>query len=106
VELSGGEWQKLAVARCCFRDGQVVILDEPSAYMDPLVEFGIFEQLWKGRENRITVIISHRLATARSADLILVLSQGKVVESGAHDELMALKGNYHALFQVQARGYQ
>ncbi|WP_308257606.1 ABC transporter ATP-binding protein [Pseudonocardia lacus] len=106
VVLSGGQWQRLALARAVFRrDAAVVVLDEPSSGLDAAAEHEVHERLRELRTGRTSLLISHRLSTVRDADLIVVLADGAVAESGAHDELMALGGRYATLFRLQASGY-
>ncbi|MCO1656634.1 ABC transporter ATP-binding protein [Pseudonocardia humida] len=107
-DLSGGQWQRVAVARGLFRDAPLVVADEPTAALDARAEHAVFGTL-RGRtgagSDRITVLITHRLANVRSADRIVVLEHGRITEQGRHDELMALGGTYHELFSLQARAY-
>lgn len=105
MELSGGEWQKLALARAFFRDGSLLVLDEPTAALDPEAEFGVFQELVASNLDRITLLISHRFSTVRMASQILVLDEGKCVEFGSHQELIMVGGRYAQLFKLQARGY-
>jgi ATP-binding cassette, subfamily B, bacterial len=105
VDLSGGQWQRLAIARAFFRDAPIVIFDEPSASMDPVGEAELFDRLHALCQRRIVIFVSHRFATVRSADVVLVMDQGRVVESGSHAELMAEGGLYHDLFTLQAERY-
>lgn len=106
VQLSGGEWQKLALARAFLRNGDVLILDEPTASLDAEAEAAVFESLLNDATERISILISHRFSTIRRADRIVVLENGKCVESGSHEELMAAQGQYARLFDLQARSYQ
>jgi ATP-binding cassette, subfamily B, bacterial len=106
IELSGGQWQKLAVSRAFMRDAEVLILDEPTASVDAEAEHALFERFQVLAANRITLVISHRFSTVRMADRIAVLHNGQVEELGNHAELMALNGRYAHLFNLQARGYQ
>ncbi|HEV7256520.1 MAG TPA: ABC transporter ATP-binding protein [Bosea sp. (in: a-proteobacteria)] len=106
LDLSGGQWQRLAIARAYFRDAQVLILDEPTAALDARAEAEIFERFRHLSENTTTLLISHRFATVRMADRILVLENGAILESGSHGELMALRGRYAELFEMQAAGFQ
>jgi ATP-binding cassette subfamily B protein len=105
TDISIGQWQRLAIARALFRDAPVVLLDEPSASLDPRAEADLFDLLHTLCNDRIVIFVSHRFATVRSADVVLVLDQGDVVEMGSHDELMAASGLYHDLFNLQADRY-
>ncbi len=106
-ELSGGQWQKIALSRAFMRKGaDVLVLDEPTAAMDARAEAEVFEHFRGLASDRITILISHRFSTVRMADHIAVLDQGRVVEQGSHDELMAAGGTYASLFTLQARGYR
>lgn len=106
VELSGGEWQKVALARAYMKDAQLLILDEPTAALDARAEYEVFQRFAELTKGKTAVLISHRFSTARLADRILVLEKGMVLEIGTHEELLALKGRYAELFQLQAMGYQ
>ena len=106
VELSGGEWQKVALGRAYMRDAQVLILDEPTAALDARAEYEVFQRFAALTEGKSSVIISHRFSTVRMADRILVLEGGQLLEIGSHTELLAHNGRYAELFQLQARGYQ
>ncbi|WP_133478904.1 ABC transporter ATP-binding protein [Cognatilysobacter segetis] len=106
VDLSGGQWQKIAIARAYMRDAQVMILDEPTAALDARAEFEVFQRFKELSEGRTAVLISHRFSSVRMADRILVLGGGKVEASGTHDQLMAQRGRYAELFELQAAGYR
>lgn len=106
VDLSGGEWQKLAIARAYMRQAQVMILDEPTAALDARSEFEVFQRFRELSEGRTTVLISHRFSTVRMADRILVLREGQVVEEGSHETLLEAGGLYAELFGLQAEGYR
>lgn len=106
MDLSGGEWQKLAIARAYMRQAQVMILDEPTAALDARSEFEVFERFKELSEGRSSVLISHRFSTVRMADRILVLRNGRIVESGSHESLLAQDGLYAELFNLQAEGYR
>ena len=106
IELSGGEWQKIALSRAFMRDAEALVLDEPTSALDAEAEFEVFKRFGELMEDRIAVLISHRFSTVRMVDRILVLSDGKVIESGSHEELMNLKGVYAGLFNLQAEGYR
>jgi ATP-binding cassette, subfamily B, bacterial len=106
-ELSGGQWQKIALARAFMRTGaDVLVLDEPTAAMDARAEAEIFEHFRSLARERITILISHRFSTVRMADQIAVLDRGRITEQGSHEALMALGGHYAQLFSLQARGYR
>jgi ATP-binding cassette, subfamily B, bacterial len=104
-DLSIGQWQRVAIARAFFRDAPFIILDEPTASLDPRAEHALFEALRELLAGRTVLFISHRLSTVRSADRIYVLHEGEIIEHGTHDELMALGGRYAELFSLQAAAY-
>jgi len=106
VELSGGEWQKVALARAYMRDSQVLILDEPTAALDARAEYEVFLRFAELTRGRMAVLISHRFSTVRMADRILVLQGGELVDDGTHEELVARGGLYAELFSLQAAGYR
>jgi ATP-binding cassette, subfamily B, bacterial len=106
VDLSGGEWQKIALARAYMRDAQVLILDEPTASLDARAEYEVFHRFAELMRGRMAVIISHRFSTVRMADRIVVLDEGSVVEEGSHAELVTRGGLYAELFSLQAEGYR
>lgn len=106
VELSGGEWQKVALARAYMRDAQLMILDEPTAALDARAEYEVFQRFADLTKGRSSVLISHRFSTVRMADRILVLDKGELLEIGSHEELLQMKGKYAELFRLQAMGYQ
>jgi len=106
VDLSGGEWQKIALARAYIRDAQVLILDEPTAALDARAEYEVFLRFSELVAGRMAVLISHRFSTVRMADRIIVLRHGKVEEQGSHEELLAKHGLYEELFTMQAAGYR
>jgi ATP-binding cassette, subfamily B, bacterial len=106
VDLSGGEWQKIALARAYMREAQLLILDEPTATLDARAEYEVFQRFADLTRGRSAVLISHRFSTVRMADRILVLADGAIKEEGTHDELVALKGRYAELFELQAQGYR
>ena len=106
VDLSGGQWQKIAIARAYMRDAQVMILDEPTAALDARSEFEVFERFKELSDGKTAILISHRFSSVRMADRILVLADGKVEASGTHEQLMAQGGRYAELFELQAAGYR
>jgi ATP-binding cassette, subfamily B, bacterial len=106
VDLSGGEWQKVALARAYMRAAQVLILDEPTAALDARAEYEVFVRFSELTTARTAVLISHRFSTVRMADRIIVLQAGQVVDQGTHAELVLREGLYSELFTMQAAGYR
>ncbi len=106
LDLSGGEWQRVALARAFLRDAQILILDEPTASLDPMAEHEVFQKFADLTQDRLALFISHRFSTVRMADRIMVLSKGKIIEDGSHDSLMEKQGTYSRLFDVQASSYR
>ncbi|MCU0468901.1 MAG: ABC transporter ATP-binding protein/permease [Arcicella sp.] len=106
VELSGGEWQKVALARAYLREADVLILDEPTAALDARAEYEVFKRFAELTKGKTAVLISHRFSTVRMADRILVLDKGQILEIGTHEELLAQGGRYQELFNLQAEGYR
>ncbi len=106
VDLSGGEWQKIAIARAYMRDAQLLILDEPTAALDARSEFEVFQRFKELSSGKTAVLISHRFSSVRMADRILVLAEGTVEAAGTHEELLAQRGRYAELFELQAAGYR
>lgn len=105
-DLSGGEWQKVALARAFMRDAEVLVLDEPTAALDALNEYAVFQRFRELTDNKIAILISHRFSTVRMADRIVVLEDGAITELGTHAELLARGGLYAKLFTIQAEGYR
>lgn len=105
-DLSGGEWQRLALARIMYRNADIWILDEPTSSLDPEAEAAIFAELKENLKGRIGIVISHRFSTVRIADRIAVIDEGKVTELGTHKELLAAGNRYARLFELQASGYR
>ena len=106
IELSIGQWQKLAIARAFYSRSDILILDEPTASLDPIAEQEIFNQFDELRHGKTTIFVSHRLSSATIASKIVVLEYGKLVEEGTHKELMEKRGKYYELFHTQAKRYQ
>ena len=105
TDLSGGQWQRLSIARAFFRQPNVLILDEPTSAVDAKSEYVIFKNILEKQKGKTTLIISHRFSTVRKAEKIIVLDHGKIVESGTHDDLIAKNGLYKEMFELQAEGY-
>ena len=105
VELSQGQWQKLALARAFYEEAPLLILDEPTSAIDAEAEATIFDHIDKIYENKNLVLISHRFSSVRSADTIIVLKEGRIIESGTHAELMKKDTTYARMFKTQASGY-
>lgn len=106
IELSGGEWQKVALARAYLREADVLILDEPTAALDARAEYEVFKRFAELTKGKTAILISHRFSTVRMADRILVLDKGNLLEIGTHEELLAKNGRYAELFYLQAEGYK
>ena len=105
-DLSLGQWQRLAIARGLFREHDTILLDEPTASIDPLEEQAVYERFMQIAAGRTAIIVTHRLASARLADRILVLDAGRIVEDGTHEQLLARRGLYHRMFTSQAAWYR
>lgn len=105
INPSGGQWQRIALARAFFRDAPILILDEPTSAIDAKAEFDIFERLYEFSMGKTVIIVSHRFSTVRKANKIYVIDQGEIIEEGSHSELLALNGKYAEAFRTQARGY-
>jgi ATP-binding cassette subfamily B protein len=103
TDLSGGQWQRVALARSFYRDAPLLILDEPSAALDPRAEHELFSTLRDALRSRTALFISHRFSTVRGADRIYVLHEGEIVEQGTHDELVCRDGRYAELFRLQTQ---
>jgi ATP-binding cassette subfamily B protein len=106
VDLSGGEWQKIALARAWLRDAQIFVLDEPTAALDARSELEVFERFTALTEGKMAVLISHRFSTVKMADRIVVVKAGRIAEQGNHDQLIARQGLYASLFELQAASYR
>ncbi|GAA1260776.1 ABC transporter ATP-binding protein [Saccharothrix xinjiangensis] len=105
-DLSGGQWQRMGIARGMYRDAAVLVADEPTAALDAKAEARVFEGLREATARRTTILVTHRLANIRNADRIVVLDEGRIVEQGTHAELMSLRGHYFELFELQAAAYR
>jgi ATP-binding cassette subfamily B protein len=106
VDLSGGEWQKLALARAYLREAQILVLDEPTAALDARAEFEVFERFNELTVGKMALFISHRFSTVRMAERIIVLENGAIAEEGNHEQLVALGGRYAEMFELQAASYR
>ena len=106
LSLSGGEAQKVAVARAFYKECPFAILDEPSANLDPVSEYALNESMTRAADDKTVIFISHRLSTTVMADVIYMLEKGEIVESGTHEELMAMNGKYAYMFNLQAEKYR
>jgi ATP-binding cassette subfamily B protein len=105
VDISGGQWQRVALARALHRDTPLIVLDEPAAALDPRAEHELFTNVRATLGGRAALLISHRFSSTRLADRIYVMSEGRVVECGTHDELMASAGQYAELYRLQSAAY-
>lgn len=106
VDLSGGEWQKMALARAYLRNAQILVLDEPTASLDARSEYEVFQSFAELTHNRMALLISHRFSSVRMADRIIVLENGRIAEQGSHEQLLALGGRYAEMFELQAASYR
>lgn len=105
-ELSGGQWQKLAIARAFYQQAPVLIMDEPTSAIDAQAEYEIFQNLEHIYKGKTLILVSHRFSTVRNASKIIVLEDGRVAEMGTHHELLEREGHYAHMFKTQAKGYQ
>lgn len=105
TDLSGGQWQKLAIARAYYRDRNFIVLDEPTSNLDPLAEAEVFRKYMVMTEGRTVIMVTHRISIASLADRIVVFSGGQIVEDGSHEELLARSGEYARLYAAQAQFY-
>jgi ATP-binding cassette subfamily B protein len=105
TDLSGGQWQRLGIARAFFRAPNILILDEPTSAVDAKSEYEIFQNIIQQQKDKTTLIISHRFSTVRKAKRIIVVDRGKIIEDGTHEELLAQNGLYKEMFELQAEGY-
>ena len=106
MDLSGGEWQRLALARAYANNAPVYLLDEPTAALDPISDSQVYQDFQKASEDKTTILISHRLGSVKLADQILVLDHGRIVEAGSHEKLMENKQLYYEMYESQRSWYQ
>jgi ATP-binding cassette subfamily B protein len=105
-DLSGGQWQRIAIARGIYRDAPVLVADEPTAALDAQAEARVFAALRGAISHRTTILVTHRLANIKHADRIVVLDQGRITEQGTHAQLHAARGTYHQMYETQAGAYR
>ena len=105
VDLSGGQWQKIGLARAFMSQAQVLILDEPTAAVDAIAEHDLFERFRQLTQGKMTFLVSHRFSTVRMADRIVVLENGEIIETGTHEQLIEKQGRYEEMFRLQAESY-
>jgi len=106
VELSGGQWQRVAIARGLYRSHDVIVLDEPTSAIDPIEESAIYRKFMELSDGKTAIIVTHRLGSVKIADRILVMDKGRIVEEGTHDSLMSEGGMYHQMYQAQKQWYE
>lgn len=106
IVLSGGELQKLMIARCLYRDRPILILDEPTSALDAVAESKVYQEYYELTKQKTSIFISHRLSSTKFCDRIILLSNGRIVEEGTHEQLLARKGKYASMYTIQASYYQ
>lgn len=106
MDLSGGEWQRVALARGYFRKSQLIVLDEPTASIDPIEENRVCQSFSSVTKSKTTILITHRLGSTKMADIVIVMDKGRIVQTGSHEELMREEGLYKSLYTSQAKWYE
>ena len=106
TELSGGQWQKVAIARSMIKDSEIIIFDEPTAALDPIAELEVFNLLNNVSKDKTTIMISHRLGVTKFADTIILMKDGKIIEKGSHEKLINNNGEYKKMYEAQASYYR
>lgn len=106
IDLSGGQWQRVALARGLYKDSRFILLDEPTSAIDPVEEGVLYRKFQKMIQNKMGILVTHRLGSARIADRIVVLKDGKVVEQGTHEALLGRRGHYEKMYREQAKWYE
>lgn len=105
VDLSGGQWQRIAIARGFYRNSDIIVLDEPTAAIDPIEESSIYKKFIEVARNKTTIIVTHRMGSAKIAERIIVMKDGEIAEIGSHDELLKRRGVYAEMYEAQAKWY-
>jgi len=106
IDLSGGQWQRLAIARGLYRANGFIVLDEPTSAIDPIEETKIYKKFQQLAKNKIAIVVTHRLGSTKLADRIIVMNEGKIVDAGTHDELVSRSGKYAEMWSAQAKWYE
>lgn len=105
TELSGGQWQRIAIARSLFRDSQLIVLDEPTAAIDPFEETRLYNNFINLCRDKTAILVTHRLGSAKIADRIIVMKDGKIIQDGTHDQLIQINGEYKTMYNAQSKWY-